>query len=183
MRRAFALASICCTFLVSQTTAPERKVNGNLITSERDPKIRIELPANVTYVGADRWVLYDIADCELHAFVEADAQKNIKKRYWLQFEAYVPSRPELTHTYDSARHRTIGGMDFYVDTWVRASTSETRKRSDREHMEALLRSKGYKSAAGMMDVRLVHLLDPQKRKELMIFTERTWRVPDLRLRI
>ena len=35
-------------------------------------RYRIRLPESVQYVGADRWVLYDIADCELHAFVEAD---------------------------------------------------------------------------------------------------------------
>jgi hypothetical protein len=40
--------------------------------------------------------------------------------------------------------------------------------SDREHIEALMRSKGYVMPAGMMYVRLVHLLDEQKRKELMI---------------
>ena len=40
--------------------------------------------------------------------------------------------------------------------------------SDREHIEALIRAKGYKMPAGMMYVRFVHLLDEQKRKELMI---------------
>jgi hypothetical protein len=59
-------------------------------------------------------------------------------------------------------------MDFYVDTWLRANDAETRSGSDREHIEALLRAKGYKTPAGMMYVRLVHLLDQQKRKELMI---------------
>ena len=37
-----------------------------------------------------------------------------------------------------------------------------------EHIEALIRAHGYKMPAGMMYVRLVHLLDEQKRKELMI---------------
>lgn len=59
-------------------------------------------------------------------------------------------------------------MDFYVDTWVRASDENTRQGSDREHVRALIRAKGYNMPAGMMSVRLVHLLDEQKRKELMI---------------
>src|ERR1700736_3987645 len=54
------------------TKSPERRVEANAILSERDPKVRIQLPKSVRYVGADRWVLYDIADCELHAFVEAN---------------------------------------------------------------------------------------------------------------
>jgi hypothetical protein len=71
----------CCAFLASQNEAPERRVEGNTITSMRDPKLRIQLPEPVHYIGADRWVLHGIADCESHAFVEADAQKNVQVFY------------------------------------------------------------------------------------------------------
>ncbi len=148
--------------------APERKVEGSLIISRRDPAVEIQLPKSALYAGADRWILYDIADCELHAFVEADAQHNVQRLYWVQFEGYVPSKPDLKHTYDSPQHAQIGGMDFYVDTWVRANTDEKTSGSDREHIEALIHARGYKIPPGMMYVRLVHLLDEQKRKELMI---------------
>lgn len=159
---------ILCAFLVGQSSEPERKVQRNVITSARDPEVRIELPKSAEYVGADRWILFDIADCELHAFVEADAQKNVQRLYWVQFEAYVPSRPELKHMYDSPRQTQIGGLDFYVDTWVRGRDSNITKGSDLEHILALIRQKGYKMPPEMMSVRLVHLLDEQKRKELMI---------------
>ena len=152
----------------AQSAAPERRVDGNVITSQRDPAVRIELPRSAQYAGADRWVLYDVADCELHAWVDADAQKNVHRLYWVQFEGYVPTRPELKHTYDSPCHATLGGLDFYVDTWVRARDAETEHGSDREHIEALIRAKGYHMPEGMMYLRLVHLLDEQKRKELMI---------------
>ena len=157
-----------CAFLGAPVKGPERKVEGNVITSEREPKIRIQLPKSVQYVGADRWVLYGMADCELHAFVEADAQKNVARVYWIQFEGYLPTKPGLKHTYDSPRHAQIGGLDFYVDTWVRANDSAIEQGSDREHIETLIHGKGYKMPTGMMYVRLVHLLDDQKRKELMI---------------
>ena len=155
-------------FLAAQTNLPERKVEGNVIASERDPKVRIHLPTSVQYVGADRWVLYGIADCELHVFVDADEQKNVQRLYWVQFEGYLPTKPKLKHTYDSPRHAEIAGTDFYVDTWVRANDAKSRPDSDGEHVRALIRAKAYKAPAGMMYVRLVHLLDKQKRKELMI---------------
>lgn len=139
-----------------------------MVVSEHDPAVRIGLPKDVQYVGADRWTLYGIADCELHAFVEADAQKNVQRLYWVQFEGYVPSRPELHHTYDSPKHATIGGLDFYVDTWIRTKDAKIDSGSDREHIEALMRAKGYEMPQAMMYVRLVHLLDKEKRKELMI---------------
>ena len=36
-----------------------------------------------------------------------------------------------------------------------------------EHIHNLLQTHGYRLPSGMMSVRLVHLLDGQKRKELM----------------
>lgn len=170
MRRRLFVVIVCVAWgsLLAQTATPERKVAGNTITSERDPAVRIEVPKSAHYVGADRWVLYTIADCELHVFVETDGRENIQRLYWLQFEQYVPSRPDLHHTYDSPKHAAIGGWDFFVDSWVRARDAPTEAGSDREHIEALVRAKGYHMPAGMMYVRLVHLLDAAKRKELMI---------------
>ena len=168
LRPTVVMLSFLCATLIAQTALPERKVAGNVVTSEHDPAVRIELPKAVQYVGADRWVLYDIADCELHAFIEADAQKKVQRLYWVQFEGYLASRPDLHHTYDSPKHATIGGLDFYVDTWVRAKDAPSESGSDREHIEALVRAKGYRMPDAMMYVRLVHLLDKEKRKELMI---------------
>ena len=169
MLKQIVIALVFGAVAAAQTSSrPERKVEGNVITSERDPSVHIRLPTSAQYVGADRWVLYGIADCELHAFVDADEHKSVRRLYWVQFEGYLPIKPNLKYTYDSPRHSTMGGMDFYVDTWVRASAPETKPDSDGAHVRALIRAKGYTSPAGMMYVRLVHLLDEQKRKELMI---------------
>jgi hypothetical protein len=164
----FACLVSFATFLTLQATTPERKVERNAIYSAHEPNVRVQFPDSVQYVGADRWNLYGIADCELHAFVDSDAQKNVQRLYWVQFEGYLPSKPDLAHQYDSPRHTTIGGLDFYVDTWVRPKDAQTQKGSDRQHIEELIRLKGFSMPAGMMYVRLVHLLDKQKRKELMI---------------
>jgi hypothetical protein len=168
LKRIITLVLFACC-LVASAKAPERKVeSNNVIISERDPKVRIELPKSVQYVGADRWVLYGIADCELHAFVEANGEQNVQRLYWVQFEGYLPTKPKLKHRYDSPRRTTIGGLDFYVDTWISANDAKITAGSDTEHVKALIRAHGYKMPAGMMCVRLVHLLDEQKRKELMI---------------
>lgn len=91
---------------------PDRAVQGSSVVSSHDPSVRIELPKSATYVGSDQWLLKAYSDnIELHAFVDADADKHIKRIYWVQFEAYLPSHPELHH-YDSVRHATLGGMDI-----------------------------------------------------------------------
>jgi hypothetical protein len=83
--RAFAillvLIAVACP--AGDVRAPERKVENNFIVSVREPKVRIELPKSVQYVRADRWLLYDIADCELHGFVEADSQRKVAQLYWI----------------------------------------------------------------------------------------------------
>jgi hypothetical protein len=152
----------------AQVGAPERRVNGNVITSKQDPAARIELAGAEQYLGADRFVLLGIANCELHAWVAADAEKKVQRLYWVQFEGYLPTKPEMHHTYDSPRRAGIGGLDFYVDTWVRGKNDAIEPGSDREHIEKLIRSTGYGMPEGMMYVRFVHLLDAAKRKELMI---------------
>ena len=154
--------------LLGQTSAPDRTVQGNSITSTHDPAVRITVAKAAHYAGTERFVLYDVADCEIEVFVEADAAKNVTRLYWIQFEGYLPSKLDLHHTYDSPRHANFGGWDFYVDTWVRERDEPIKPGSDRESVERILKSKGYKMPEGMMYVRLVHLLDSEKRKELMI---------------
>ena len=166
-RTTILAAFVSC--LAAAAQAPERKVvNNNIIISDHDPTARIELPKSVWYVGVDRFILQEIADCELYAFVEVDDQKNVQRLYWIQFEDYLPSKPDLHHQYDSPRHMTIGGFRFYVDTWVKRTNENITAGSDEDHITALILSRGYNMPAGMMSVRLVYLLDEQQRKELMI---------------
>lgn len=167
-RREISLALVVLVSITAIAERPERKVKDNILTSQHDPAIQIEVPKDARYLGASRWVLYQMDDCELHAFVTADKDKKVQKLYWIQFESYLPSHPEMHHQYDSKWHTTIAGMDFYVDTWVRNRTDTYEAGSDREHIESLIHEKGYDMPEGMMYVRLVHLLDPENRKELMI---------------
>jgi hypothetical protein len=118
-------------------------------------------------------VLYDIADCELHAFVDADEHKNVRKLYWIQFEGYLPTKPELKHTYDSPRHANLGGLDFFVDTWVRTKDEPTREGSDLEHIDNLVRGKGYHLPDAMMSVRLVYLFHDKQKELMIIYAEDT----------
>ena len=169
---ALLLSGLVVQTLTAQTMSPERKVEGNTITSTSNPAATLQLLNSPAYVGADRWILYGIADCELHAFVQADAQKKVQRLYWIQFESYLPTKPELHHTYDSPRHTQISDLDFYVDTWVEPTNGHMKTDSDVEHIHNILQTHGYTLPTGMMSVRLVHLLDQQKRKELMfIYSE------------
>jgi hypothetical protein len=158
--------------LAGPPAQPERTVSHNTVVSQRDPAVNIKVPGSARYLGADRFLLTDprlgaFDDCELHAFVDSTDGHDVRKLYWVQFEAYLPSQPTLHHTYDSPRHLTIGGLDFYVDTWVSSGDAAVEPGSDAAHLDALLAAHGYRRDDSM-SVRLVHLTDATKRKELMI---------------
>jgi len=145
---------------------PERVVNGNTITSARDPAIRIVLPQAAQYVGNSRWDLYDVADAELHVFVEADEQKLVRRLYWIQFEAYLPSNTH-TYRYKFEEKLTHAGLEFDVRARFGPTNEPPKPGSDLEHVMALLARGGFRAPAEMMNVRLVYLPDADKRKELM----------------
>ena len=73
----------------------------------------------------------------------------------------------MTRDGDSPQNTSIGEMDFYVDE-VSIGSREGDPSSDVGHVEALLKKSGYSSWQQMRYLRLVHLLDADKRKELMI---------------
>jgi hypothetical protein len=162
------LSLFSCAFLNAQDRTPERRVHANTITSEREPRLILELPRQVQYVGAERWDLYTVADCEVHVFVEADTQKNVQRLYWIQFEAFLPSKPESRYRYNSPLTTTLAGMNFDVSVRVGSNNDKPKPESDLEHVRRLIAAKGYKLPAEALSVRLVHLLDDQKRKELMV---------------
>ena len=168
MDRVITAILTVCTLLSAQSAAPERRVRGNVITSERDPNVRLELPKSVSYVGSDRWTLYGVADCEIHVFVEADQQNTVQRLYWVQFEAYLPSRPELRYGYSFSRTARLDGLDFDVRARFGSNEESPKVGSDLERVRALIRTRGYQLPQEMMNVRLVHLPDKERRKELMI---------------
>jgi hypothetical protein len=147
--------------------APERVVQGNTVTSASDPAVRITVPKSAQYVGADRWDLYDVADCEIHVFVEADAQKIIQRLYWIQFEAYLPTNTH-SYKYPFTEKLTHGGLKFDVRARFGPTTEPPKPNSDLEHVLALITKSGYTAPPEMMNVRLVNMVDEANRKELMI---------------
>ena len=145
---------------------PERKVQGTTLTSTSEPALQITLPKGAHYLGAARWNLYDVADCELHVFVEADAQKRVQRLYWVQFEAYLPDN---THSYDYpfTEKLTHAGREFDVSASSGPTNKPPKPGSDWERVRALIDQAGYHLGAEQMNVRLVDLLDDAKRQELM----------------
>jgi len=166
-----ATASAACLFSTG-CMAADRFVANNKVISRHDPALQIKLPDTFRYVGTDRFFLSqpklgNTEQAELYAFADAPDRHHVRRYVWIQFEGYLPGHPELHMTYDSPRHAKIGGLDFYEDEGVGSDAHRQKPGSDGDHFYSLLAAHGYQRG-DLAWVRLVHLLNASKRKELMI---------------
>lgn len=166
------LAGVIFSVLMASSagaTEPRLWSSGASIRSAEPPAL-VTVPASAKYLGSRRWLLYGYADCDLHLYVETDSRGEVNSLYWIQSEAYIPDRPELTHARDylDSRKLELGGLAFHLDTWTRKRGETAPAGSDLEQVEQLIAAGKLRLPAEMSFVRLVHLPDEAKRKELMI---------------
>ena len=150
-----------------------RSVNGQVLTSDEMPAVQLEFAKEFKYVGSQSFILYDVARAEQHFFIDADKENRIRRLYWIQFEGYLPNN---THSYRyKVNHLVnIGDLDFIADAYARnIKANPGRADSDGSRARTFLESKGYRLASDdVLSERLVHMVDKEKRNELMIiYTE------------
>ena len=149
----------------------QASVEGSVLSSSGFPTGAISMAPTLTYVGRDLFVLYGVASCEIHLFVEAARDGRVLRLYWFQFEGYLPSWIPRSYDYSDDAYRTpIGDKEFYDSVSyynVTDSRDEWRADSDIMHVIRLLKSQGYRLEDDVMRIRFVHL-DEEKKKELMI---------------
>jgi hypothetical protein len=170
---ALAIAGLAMPAAAEEAQAPLARVVDNHVTHAGE-SVAVRVPESATHAGSERFTLYGVADAEVHVFVEADTNRRIQRVYWIQFESYLPSRPELSYNYAEGNRRV---MLWGTPTWLRSNpvptTGPMRAGSDREHVFGILQRGGYTIPAEVMNVRLVQILDdPQGtgkgRRELMV---------------
>ncbi len=153
----------------AQDLKPLRTVDGNVVLSKSNPSVRIEILPPATYVGAVRFTLYDVADCEIHLFVDADDSKQIRRVYWVQFEAYLPEHSTLAYEHHPAYTPTeLDGLPFYQRARFGQSTDTPKPGSDADRAYKLLSENGYKLPAETVNVTYKHFLGTEMRKEVLL---------------
>lgn len=147
------------------------EVKANTLVSGGYPEGVIRMSPDLDYVGGETFILYDVARCEIHLYVEADESRLVRRLYWLQFEGYLPSVIPRTYDYSDDPYRTmIGGHEFYDSVRyfnITSSREGWSEDSDIMHMLRLLESNGYSFSDDIMRIRLVRL-DENRKQELMI---------------
>ncbi|MEO8479060.1 MAG: hypothetical protein ABI542_05445 [Gemmatimonadota bacterium] len=151
--------------LAAQET-PFRVSQGHL-TSAMQPGIQLTIDTSLSYVGSQRWILYDVAQAEQHLYVQRTAA-GVRRFLWVQFEEYIPAS---NGRYDYSNDAPIAafGRTWRVspEIWD-VPTTEKRPASDGAHARQLLRDHGITLPAQMIYERFIYLPDSTNRRELMV---------------
>ena len=164
--RATAGAGALLALALVTPLAAQRPLQGNMIVSDEFPAASIQVEDGLVHLGSTEFVLYGVADVELHLFVEADGMR-VKRLLWVQFEGY---RDDNDHTYDYSDDPAVevAGHTIHVNgRFYPKNGFGGRAGSDGDHALRLLQDKGYELGSDLARVRLVWLLNEPARDELM----------------
>ena len=172
MQVCFAVAAMLSAILFAQNAdAPlTRHAHGQVLVSPSDPAIQITFGPRFKYVGSQRFILYGVAEAEQHFFVQAGADGQIERFYWLQFEHYLPGN---AYTYDYSQlpgTSDINGYLFMNDSAIFSDYGAQQRKPDSDGAKtlALLTKAGLRLPAPMARIRMFHLPESTRRTELMI---------------
>jgi len=151
--------------------APAREVRGDTLVSGADPAARLVFPDPFEFAGSQTIDVLKVAGAEQFFFIDAAEDRSIRRFYWVQFEHYYPTNE---HTYDFSSMNlvpvSLGRLEFLGDVRVRDGyfTMDKRPGSDSRAAQAFLQSRGFRIAGTFATLRLFHLPDSTRRRELMI---------------
>jgi hypothetical protein len=159
------------SFTLILHAVPLREVKGGTLISPADPAASFTFDKAFPYAGGQSIDILKVAGAEQYFFIDAAPDRSIRRFYWIQFEHYYPSN---TDTYDYSgipqKPVALGRLAFMGDVRVSPDyfTMDDRPGSDSKAASDFLRAKGFKFAGTFVSLRLFHLPDATKRRELMI---------------
>jgi hypothetical protein len=169
--RPAALSVIVFSSNLFAQAAPVREVTRGTLISKADPTASFVFGKSFHYAGGQTIDILQVAGAEQHFFIDAAADHSIRRFYWIQFEHYYPDN---TYAYDYSgleqKPVQIGRIAFMGDVRVSPHyfTMDDRPGSDSKAAENFLRARGFTLDGTFVTLRLFHLPDATKRRELMI---------------
>ncbi|MFO0583312.1 MAG: DUF1579 family protein [Anaeromyxobacter sp.] len=151
--------------------APQRRLERGRLVSAADPAASFAFERSFVPAGGQTVDLFGIASAEQHFFVDAAPDGSIRRFYWLQFEHFLPGNDRV-YDYSGIDQRPVQLGPLACAGDVRVSpgyfTMDDRPGSDSKAAERFLREKGFKLDGTFATLRLFHLPDRSRRRELMI---------------
>jgi hypothetical protein len=169
--RLLGAAALLLSSTLAAQTALSRRVDGATLISTADPAASLTFDKACHYAGGQSIDILGVAAAEQYFFIDAAADKSIRRFYWVQFEHYDANN---TNTYDYSGIKqkpvALGRLAFMGDVRVspRYFTMDDRPGSDSRAAAEFLHARGFKLDGAFVTLRLFHLPDATRRRELMI---------------
>jgi len=166
-----AILVLLAPSILGAQSAPGRQVRGDTLVSHADPAATLVFSNDFQFAGSQTIDILKVAGADQYFFIEAAEDSSIRRFYWVQFEHYYPAND---HTYDFSSMNLqpvpFGRLEFLGDVRVRDNyfTMDKRPGSDSRAAQAFLEAKGFKLDGTFATLRLFHLPDASRRRELMI---------------
>lgn len=148
-----------------------RTVTGQTLRSGADPAASLLVDEAFRYAGGQAIDIFKVAGAAQHFFIDAAPDHSIRRFYWIQFEHYYQTNMD-TYDYTGIAQQPvqIGRLAFMGDIRVSSKyfTDDNRPGSDSKAAETFLRTHGYRLDGTFVTLRLFHLPDATKRRELMV---------------
>lgn len=166
-----AILLLLAPSILGAQSAPTREVRGDTLVSHADPATTFVFSKPFGFAGNQTIDILKVAGADQYFFIDAAEDQSIRRFYWVQFEHYYPSND---HTYDfssmNLKPVPVGRLEFIGDVRVRNNyfTMDKRPGSDSQAAVTFLREKGFKVDGTFATLRLFHLPDTTRRRELMI---------------
>jgi hypothetical protein len=172
MRSASAAILLLLTpSILGAQAALTREVRGDTLISRADPAATFVFAEPFYFAGSQTIDILKVAGADQYFFIDAAEDKSVRRFYWVQFEHYYPTNE---HTYDFSSMNfkpvTLGRLNFVGDVRVRNNyfTMDQRPGSDSRAAQEFLQAKGFTLDGTFATLRLFHLPDSTRRRELMI---------------
>ncbi len=153
-------------------TPPTRPVHDDTLVSPTDPAASLIVNKAFRYAGGQTIDILKVAGAEQYFFVDAAPGRAIRRFYWIQFEYFYPANSS-TYNYSGIKGQkpvALGRLSFMGDVRVSPNyfTHDDRPGSDSKAAVDFLRARGYDTEGTFVTLRLFHLPDDTRRRELMI---------------
>ena len=151
-------------------TSAVRHIKDGTIFSDALPKVRLDIPRDVRFIGAQRVNLNGKAEAEQYVFARSGRNKIVDRFYLIQFEYFFQTN-NLTYNYATMQTAQVGDFQFNHDVKSFSSLGDLLQKdqgSDGQAMERLLESKQLVLPRNAVLVRMFYLPSADHRTELMI---------------
>ena len=156
---------------------PDRSVDANELQSMEFPRLRVQIDPDLTYTGNLKARVFDNAQIDNYYFVDKNADGQIQRILYFQFEAF-PDNNDNTFDYPDMQDIKLAGHDFGYDGGVRmyrqARIDEQTQNSDVRRTVDFLKAKDAQFIEGEFygALRFAQVMEDKRHDLLIIYLER-----------